>query len=76
VARVPAGLGIAAILTVPFVLLAEPITVLFGAGATAGLAASTHGSSSPDRAFLFVNIGYAARAEGTEADHYAVARRS
>jgi putative MATE family efflux protein len=59
-------LGIAAVITVPFVLLAEPIAVLFGAGETAGLAAEyariIFGGTV---LFLFVNVGYAVlRAEG------------
>ncbi len=59
-------LGIAAVITVPFVLLAEPIAVLFGAGATAGLAAEyARIIFTGTVLFLFVNIGYAVlRAEG------------
>jgi putative MATE family efflux protein len=59
-------LGIAAVITVPFVLLAEPIAVLFGAGATAGLAAEyARIIFAGTVLFLFVNVGYAVlRAEG------------
>jgi putative MATE family efflux protein len=58
--------GLAAILTLPLFLFAEPIALLFGAGETAGLAADygqvVFGGTV---LLLFVNIGYAVlRAEG------------
>lgn len=60
------ALGAAVIMTVPLVLLAEPIAALFGAGATAPLAAEYARIIFAGTAlFLFVNIGYAVlRAEG------------
>ena len=60
------ALGIAAVMTVPLVLFAEPIAALFGAGAIAPLAAEYARVIFAGTAlFLFVNIGYAVlRAEG------------
>lgn len=60
------AIGMAALLTVPLFLFAEPIALLFGAGKTAGLAADygriIFGGTV---LLLFVNIGYAVlRAEG------------
>lgn len=60
------ALGLAAVMTVPFVLLAEPIAALFGAGAIAPLAAEyAQVIFAGTVFFLFVNVGYAVlRAEG------------
>lgn len=60
------ALGLALVLTVPLVLFAEPIAVLFGAGATAPLAAEYAQVIFAGTVLIFfVNIGYAVlRAEG------------
>ena len=60
------ALGLALVITVPLVLLAEPIALLFGAGATAPLAAEYARVIFGGTVLLFfVNIGYAVlRAEG------------
>lgn len=60
------SIGIALVLTVPLILLAEPIAILFGAGSTASLAAEFARVLFGGIVLLFfVNIGYSIlRAEG------------
>ncbi|NLX48910.1 MAG: MATE family efflux transporter [Methanospirillum sp.] len=60
------AVGLAAILTFPLILFAEPLLTLFGAGATAPLAATyARVIFGGTVLLLFVNIGYAVlRAEG------------
>ncbi|WP_067052471.1 MATE family efflux transporter [Methanofollis ethanolicus] len=70
------ALGLAAILTIPLVLLAGPVAALLGAGETAGLAAAYGQTLFAGTVFvLFTNIAYAIlRAEGdTKRTMYAMA---
>lgn len=60
------SVGLAALLTVPLIIFAEPVALLFGAGSTAGLAAEFGRVLFLGLILiLFTNIGYAIlRAEG------------
>ena len=73
------AIGLAAVLTLPLVVFAEPIALLFGAGETAGLAADYGRVIFGGMVLLlFVNIGYAVlRAEGdSKRTMYAMAASS
>ena len=73
------AIGLSAVLTLPLVVFAEPIALLFGAGETAGLAADYGRVIFGGMVLLlFVNIGYAVlRAEGdSKRTMYAMAASS